>query len=112
MRRGARRRPARKPSLGGGAASTRVEGVFTATTRVEGFSLQVTIIDDPEELERLCTRPAAGALEDVGWNVDMAEMCGETYTIIECHGTCCSYTFEEFDNVLPYDACILHSEDE
>ena len=38
--------------------------------------LEIKVIDDPDELQRLCERPAPGAVEAVGWDEDMAEMCG------------------------------------
>ena len=70
---------------------------------LEGRS--VMVIDDAEELERLCNRPAPGADDSVGWNEDMADMAGESLTIAECHEGTCGYGFEDAEYTAERKAC-------
>ena len=69
----------------------------------------VRVISDESELEELCDRCAPGADEEVGWNEDMAEMCGESFEIEEAFDDSCSYKLrlEPDTYMVPFDACIL-----
>ena len=53
--------------------------------------LEIKVIDDPDELQRLCERPAPGAVEAVGWDEDMAEMRLRQSRIYKVNENTCSY---------------------
>lgn len=70
----------------------------------------VRIIDDLDDLRRLCARPAPGAAECVGWNPGMADLRGEEFTVQDVSERLRSYevcTDEGDDYSIPFDACIL-----
>ena len=72
---------------------------------VPGQSL-VRVIDDADELERLCERRAPGADEYVEWNEDMEELCGREFVIDCLNDECRAYGVDD-DYLVPFDACIL-----
>ena len=66
----------------------------------------VRIIDDVEEFQRLCERPAPGADDEVGWCEDeMEELAGNIYTVRRVYGRTRSYDIGDY--AVPFDACIL-----
>jgi hypothetical protein len=70
----------------------------------------ICIIDDLDELKRLCSRPAPGAAEGVGWNQLMSVLLGEEFTVQDVSERLRSYevcTDEGDDSSVPFDACIL-----
>ena len=67
--------------------------------------LEIKVIDNPDELQRLCERPAPGAVEAVGWDEDKAEMCGGDGYIYEVRENTCSYEIEGCD--IPFDAVLV-----
>lgn len=73
---------------------------------------RVRVIDNSAELERLCTRPAPGARDNVGWNPEMWAFCGQVCTVQDVDDDeYMSYqlvlegTEREFS--FPYDAVLL-----
>ena len=69
----------------------------------------VEVIEDVEELQRLCIRRAPGADDEVGWNQEggMLDLAGETLTIEDCYENTAAYGFEETEFNLPFDAVRL-----
>ena len=70
---------------------------------------RIRIIDDVEEFQRLCERPAPGANEDseVGWCEDeMEELAGEEFTVEGLDEDDRAYKIKVHYRV-PFDACIL-----
>ena len=68
----------------------------------------IRIIDDVEEFERLCDRPAPGADEDdeVGWCEDEMEyLAGNEYIVDAVNEDHRSYQVDGY--CVPFDACIL-----
>ena len=49
--------------------------------------------------------PAPGAVEAVGWDEEMAEMCGEESRIYKVNENTCSYETYKSDHDIPFDAC-------
>ena len=69
---------------------------------------RIRIIDDVEEFQRLCERPAPGANEDseVGWCEDeMEELAGNEYKVDGVNEQHRSYMVDDY--CVPFDACIL-----
>ena len=76
----------------------------------EGES-KICIIDDAEELKRLCERKAPGAKVHVHWIVEMKELCGKVFVVKENLFDARAYTFDDADDdgdwIIPFDACHL-----
>ena len=72
----------------------------------------VKILEDNDEVERLCERPAPGVSVAVNWDVDMHEMCGERWIIQSNHASLKCYGLQMNGQVFkfPFDACILIEE--
>ena len=81
---------------------------------------KIRIIDDAEEFQRLCERPAPGATYASGWCEEMSGFCGKVYTVLrnqEGESEYRGYVIED-DEIeecedekysIPFDACILVS---
>ena len=67
---------------------------------------RIRIIDDVEEFQRLCERPAPGADRFVDWVEDMEELAGEEFTVEGLDEDDRAYNIEAHFRV-PFDACIL-----
>ena len=65
--------------------------------------------------ERLCERPAPGAVEAVEWCDDMEAMCGRHYAIEAVYSNSCGYELTKSDTddtfAVPFDACMFVSRD-
>jgi len=71
-------------------------------------SAVVKIIDDVEELQRLCKRPALGADAGVGYSEPMKKLCGKYFVINGIHTSRRAYSIKQDSRwVVPFDACVL-----
>jgi len=66
------------------------------------------VIDDADELERLCERPAPGASSEVHWLEEMTELCGREFVVGLVDDDLKSYGVGDYH--VPFDAVILVSE--
>ena len=68
--------------------------------------LRVRLIDDVQELERLCLNAAPGAIARVGWDADMAQYAGQVVTINDrdIDDTYFSLQFEDCEFSWPFTA--------
>ena len=75
----------------------------------------VRVIPDRDEFQRLCERPAPGAVEAVEWCDDMEAMCGRHYAIEAVYSNSCGYELTKSDTddtfAVPFDACMFVSRD-
>ena len=76
----------------------------------EGKS-KIRVIDDAEELERLCKRKAPGADRTCNWNNEMKDLCGKVFVVQEHWHAGRAYTIGIHHNGrhwgVPFDACRL-----
>ena len=70
---------------------------------------RIRVIDDPNELKRLCERPAPGDASAMGWDDAMDDLCGQEFIVYAHHGSCKTYGIMDGDFWIPFDACILVS---
>jgi hypothetical protein len=74
----------------------------------------IRVLDDIDEVQRLCERAAPGADEAAGWDggESMSGFCGRMYKVDssddDCKGYCLDAEDENF--TFPFDACILVQE--
>jgi hypothetical protein len=84
------------------------------TELVKGVS-KVRIIDDLDEVERLCERPAPGAESHVGWSEEMEDFVGQECRVVDQDeeelGSYAVLANHETDGPevqwFPFDACVL-----
>ena len=89
-------------------------GTMTAWKPLRAGVSVVRILEDVEEVRRLCERPAPGADRAVGWAHAGASrkmsLCGQVCTVISSHASCFNcyrVAPPNGDTCLPFDACIL-----
>lgn len=95
-------------SLGLARKSLNGENVMTEWRPLTPGVSRLRIIDDLQEFEYLCNRPAPGAEAEVMYCEDMECMRGATFTLDANNEAGKSYELNDY--TIPFDACILVSE--
>ena len=72
---------------------------------------KIRVIDDAEELERLCKRKAPGAEYGCAWYEQKKEVCGKVFVVQANSSRSRAYRIPHCDNactyLIPFDACRL-----
>ena len=67
---------------------------------------KIRVIDDAEELERLCKRKAPGARSDCAWDERKKDLCGKVFVVERNWSDVRAYKISSFWYI-PFDACYL-----